>query len=97
MDRHTLKQLRGAKDLVQDTIEATVTAIAETHADIARVPYAALRWAGLRGSLVDGIEDFQGALTDGVYQAVLVANRLAGAAASAALDRLEERESPTVQ
>ncbi len=94
MDRHTLKQVRGAKDLVQDAVEATVTAIAETHADIARVPYAALRWAGVCGSLVDGIEGFQATVTAGVYQAIRGANRLAGAAAGAALDRLEERESP---
>ncbi len=92
MDDDSFRQARGVIDLAEDGIEALVTAIAEAHADVARGPYAALRWAGLRGELIDGIEGFQEAITAGVYQAILQANRVAGAAARTMLERRREKQ-----
>ena len=37
-----MRQILGMKDLIEDTIEATVIAIAKAHQDIARLPYAVL-------------------------------------------------------
>ena len=80
MEHHLLRQIRGAKDLAQDAVAATTTAIAEAHHDIARKPYAVL----------NRIEQMQLAITGGVYQAIHAVNRLAGSAATRVLDRFEE-------
>lgn len=42
MEHHIMRQLRGAKDLTQDAVAATVNALAEAHQDIAHAPYAVL-------------------------------------------------------
>ena len=89
MEHHVLRQLRGAKDLAQDAVAATVHAVAEAHHDIARVPYAVLGRIPVVGEPARAIEQVQQAITSSVYEAILAVNRLAGSAATCVLDRLE--------
>lgn len=90
MEHHLLRQIRGAKDLAQDAVAATTTAIAEAHHDIARKPYAVLNRIPVVAAPARAVEQMQLAITGGVYQAIHAVNRLAGSAATRILDRFEE-------
>lgn len=85
----TIGQLRGAVDLAQDAVEATVNAVAEAHQDIARVPYAVLSRIPVVAEPAQAIEQVQLAITSGVYDAIRGVNRLAGSAATCLLDWIE--------
>lgn len=87
MEQHVVLQLHGAKDLVQDAVEATVNAVAEAHRDIARTPYAVLGRIPVVAGPARAIEQVQVAITDGVYAAIHGVNRLAGSTATRLLDR----------
>lgn len=90
MEDHVLRQLRGAKDLAQDAVAATTTAVAEAHHDIARKSYAVLGQIPVVAEPARAIEQVQLEITDGVYQAIHAVNRLAGSAATRILDCVEE-------
>lgn len=89
MEPHVLRQLRGAKDLVQDGVEATATAVAEAHQEIAHMPYAVLGRIPMVAGPACAIEQVQCTITDGVYATIHAVNRLAGAAATCLLDRIK--------
>lgn len=89
MEPHVLRQMRGAVDLAQEAVAATVDAIAEAHLDIARTPYAVLGRIPVVAESARSIEQAQYAITIGVYGAIRGANRIVGSAATCILDRLE--------
>ena len=90
MDRHMLRQARGAVDLIKDTIDATVGRVEETHQAIVRPPYNLLARVNCIAAPVRGIEQAQLTITVGVYRAIRIVNQTAGSAAVALLDRIEE-------
>jgi hypothetical protein len=89
MSQTSLKQLRGAKDLIHDAVAAGVDASEQVHLAIARKPYAALAQIEVLAGPVQVIEQTQLALTCGIYQAIRIVNRFASAAAGRVLDQLE--------
>lgn len=86
------RQLRGAKDLAQDAVAATVHAVAEAHQDIARVPYVVLAHIPVVAEPSKSIEQVQGWITAHVYNTILAVNQKAGAAVDRVLDCLEQRD-----
>ncbi|MBK9713963.1 MAG: hypothetical protein IPO81_22070 [Kouleothrix sp.] len=94
MDQQKLRQLRGANDLLQETVEAATVAIAETHRSMMRGPYALLRCFPAIAAPAAAIEQVQLALTDSVYGTIRAVNRMAGAVATQLLDRLADPEPP---
>jgi len=91
MEQHATRigQLRGAVDLAQDAVEATVNAVAEAHQEIARVPYAVLGRIPVVAEPALAIEQIHLALTGSVYAAIHGVNRLTGSAANCLLDQVE--------
>ena len=91
MEHHVSRfgQLRGAKDLAQDAVAATVDEVAKAHLDIARAPYAVLGLIPIVAEPARAIEQVQSTITDGVYVAIHAVNRLAGSAATSLLDRIK--------
>ena len=89
MARLTIEQMRGAKDLLQDAVEATVNVTAQAHRSLARRPYAVLVRIGAIAVPVRAVERIQSTITDAVYLAILSATRIGGAAASGVLDCVE--------
>jgi len=90
MNQQTLRKLHGLNDLTRETIDAMVVAIAKTHRDIARRPYALLEQVDVIAVPVQAIEHVQQAVTDGVYQAIRAVNYTVGSVVAHVLDRLEE-------
>lgn len=88
----SIQQLRGLKDLIQETVEAGVNAIEETHQAIARKPFAILEKIPIIALPARAVEQVQRTVTGGVYQSIRVVNRIAGAVATRILDRLEGQE-----
>ena len=95
MARLSLPQIRGAKDLIQEAVEAGVTATEQTHLAIARKPYALLAKIDAIAGPVQVVELIQQTITGGVYYALRVANRLTGAIATQVIDRLDATEDRT--
>lgn len=93
MDPQTLRQIRGAKDLLQDAVEAAAIAIADAHKTMTRKPYTLLARVTPITAPVRAIEQAHLQMTDGVYFAIRLGNRLAGLLAGFALDRLEAKVS----
>jgi hypothetical protein len=89
MEQHVLRQIRGAKDLAQEAVAATVDAVAEAHLDIARVPYAVMERIPGIAEPAHAIGQVQHTVITGVYAAIREVNRMAGSAATCVLDRLE--------
>lgn len=90
MDQHNLRQLRGLKDLVQETVDDAVGAIADVHREMARRPYALMSHLPLIGRPAREIERVQHDIIDGIYGSIRAVNAVVGKAASYTLDRLEE-------
>lgn len=91
MEPRTLRQLRGAKDLLEDAVEAAAVAIGDTQKAMTRKPYALLARITPIAAPVRAIEQAHLQMTDGVYFAIRLGNRLAGVMAGLALDRLEAK------
>jgi hypothetical protein len=91
MEHHVSRfgQLRGAKDLAQDAVAATVDEVAKAHTEIARASYAVLAWFPVVAESASAIAQVQLTITSGVYDAIRAVNRLAGDAANRLLDRIE--------
>ena len=91
MEHHVSRfgQLRGAKDLAQDAVAATVDEVAKAHLDIASAAYAVLGWFPIVAEPASAIGQVQLTITGGVYDAIRGINRLAGDAADGLLDRIE--------
>ncbi|NWG20039.1 MAG: hypothetical protein HXY39_06890 [Chloroflexi bacterium] len=79
MDEHTLRQLHGANDLLEETIGMVIPRIAAIHRSIARQPFAILTRIPPIAAPVRSIECIQRAITDGVYLTILEVNAAAGA------------------
>ena len=90
MEQTTLRQLHGAADLIVETVDATVVAIAAAHQDITCQPYALLALIPAIAIPAHAIGQVQLAITDHVYHTIRAVNRLAGAAAMQALDQLHK-------
>ena len=95
MAKLSLLQLRGAKDLIQEAVEAGVTATEQLHLAIARKPYALLARVDVIAGPVQAVELIQQTITGGVYRAIRVANRMTGAIATQIIDRLDATENRT--
>lgn len=93
MDQRTIRQLRGASDLVGETVAATVTLVAQTHRTMARQPYALLSQIPVIGRPARLIEQFQNSIMEQVYSSILSVNHLASTISTAACDHLEQRAS----
>lgn len=95
MAKLPVQQIRGAKDLIQDAVEAGVTATEQVHQAIARKPYALLAKIDAIAGPVQAVEHIQQTITGGVYRAIRTANKLTGAIATHVIDRLDVEKSRT--
>ncbi len=91
MDRETVRRIRGAKDLGEEAIDGLVVRIQDVHHAYGRVPFAVLERIPVVAGPAKGIKQVQQEITDGVYGAIRVSNRLIGLAASCVLDKIDER------
>lgn len=89
MERQTLRQLRGAIDLVTDGVDKIVKEIEVAHQTLARRPYALLARIGPIAQPVRGIEQVQMVITAGAYGAIYTTNRVVGGVAASVLDQFE--------
>ncbi len=91
MTKLSIQQIRGIKDLIQDTVDAGVKETARVHQAIARQPYALLEKLNLITVPVRAVERAQEAITAGIYQSIRAVNQIAGGLATQVIDRLEAR------
>jgi hypothetical protein len=89
MEPDTLRQLRGAKDLLEDAIEAAAVSIGDAQKKMTRFPYRMLAGIEPIAVPVRAIEEAHLRITDSVYFSIRLGNRLVGLAAGFALDRFE--------
>lgn len=89
MEPQTLRQLRGAIDLVTEVVDATVKEIEAAHQTLARRPYALLARIGPIAQPVRGIEQVQTMITTGAYGAIYATTRVVGGVAASVLDKFE--------
>ncbi|MEE4377970.1 MAG: hypothetical protein V2J55_10750 [Candidatus Competibacteraceae bacterium] len=97
MARFSIQQVRGLKDLIQETVEAGTNAAEQVHQSIAKQPYAVLKRIPLIAPPARIIERCQHALTSGIYQSIRVVNQVSGSLATKALDHLEEKPEASGQ
>lgn len=89
MELETLRKIRGAKDLVEEVIDAAALQIGEAQRAMTRKPYALLALVPPLATPVRAIEEAHLYAVDGAYFAIRLGNRLFGLIAGLALDRLE--------
>jgi hypothetical protein len=89
MERRTLRQIRGAKELVEETVDAAALAINEVQRTMTRMPYALLARIGPIAVPVQAIEQAHLKIADSVYFSIRVGNRLVGNVAGFVLDQLD--------
>ena len=89
MEPRTLRQIRGAKELVEETVDAAALAVNEVQRTMTRLPYAMLARIGLIAAPVQAIEQAHLKIADSVYFSIRVGNRLVGNMAGFVLDQLE--------
>ena len=94
MKKIPIKELRGAKDLLHEAVQAGVNASEKVQRDIARKPYALLGKIRPIAAPVKVIEQTQTLITDKVYQAIRGVTKLSHFAASTALDGVELLQGP---
>jgi hypothetical protein len=92
MERQSLRQIRGATELITDAVESTTNATAKTHVAIAAGAYGVLAQVRFIARPVQMIQQAQSTITTGVYHVILTANRIARVASAHALDRLEAKD-----
>lgn len=90
MNPETLRQMRGAKDLLEDAVEALAVSVADAQRKMTRQPYALLARIEPIAAPVRAIEEAHLRITDGVYFSIRLGNRLVGIVAGFALDRIED-------
>lgn len=91
MKKPNIKQLRGAKDLLQEAVEAGVNATEKVHHAIAKKPYAVLGSLPVIAVPVRHIETVQTTITTGVYRAIRAVNKTSGTLATHLIDRLDDK------
>ena len=91
MDEHTLRQLRGAKDLAHDAVDAAVTAVEKAQRGVVHRTYSIVAAVSHLGRPVHAVESVQQTIARGIYGSVRLGNHATTAAASLALDCLESR------
>lgn len=89
MERQTLRQIRGAKELVEETVDSAALAINEVQRKMTRMPYALLARIGPIAAPVKAIERAHLKIADSVYFSIRVGNRLIGNMAGFVLDQLD--------
>lgn len=89
MQPETLRHLRGAKDLLEEAIEAAAVSIGGAQMQMTRQPYRLLAQIQPIAAPVRAIEEAHLRITDGVYYSIRLGNRLFGMVAGYALDRIE--------
>ncbi len=87
MDSETLAQLRGAKDLIQEGVDAGAVAVADIQRELAHRVYAILTRVPVIGLPAQGIAAIQQTITDGVYGSIRGVNHGLGSVADCALNR----------
>lgn len=90
MNPETLRQIRGAKDLLEDAVEALAVSVGDAHRKITRQPYALLARIEPIAAPVRAIEEVHLKITDSVYFSIRLGNRLVGVVAGFALDRIDD-------
>jgi hypothetical protein len=91
MELDTVRQIRGAKELVEEAIDAATLRMGEAQRVVTSKPYAVLAAVPPIAGSVRAIEEAHLHIVDGAYFAIRLGNRLAGLMAGYALDRLEEQ------
>lgn len=91
MNPETLRQLRGAKDLLEEAIEAAAVKLCDAQKKMTRQPYRLIALVEPVAVPVRTIEEVHLRITDGVYYSIRLGNRLVGMAAGFALDRFDRR------
>lgn len=91
MNEVSVRQLRGAKDLVEDAVDVAALAIGDVQRKMTQAPYALLAAVAPIARPVRAIERVHLRITDSVYFSLRLGNRLAGTLAGLALDQLEAR------
>lgn len=89
MEPRTLRQIRGAKDLVEETVDAATLAINEVQRTLTRMPYALLARARPIATPVRAIEQTHLKIADSIFFSIRVGNRLVGNIAGFLLDQLD--------
>lgn len=92
MDAKTLRQLRGAKDLAEETIDAATLAISEVQRTMTRLPYGLLARFRPLAAPVRAVEQAHLKIADSVYFSIRVGNRLVGNAAGFVLDQFDAHQ-----
>ncbi len=87
MEPQTVRQLRGAIDLMTEAVDATTREIEVAHKTLAHWPYAVLAQFRPIARPVRGIEQVQTMMTAGVYGAIYATNRVARGVAASVLDQ----------
>lgn len=88
-----VREIEGAKDLLQDAVEASVIAVADVHIDLAQRTYDLLAQVPPLEAPVRAVERVHLGLTRGVYTTILAANWLVGALADEVIQRLADQEA----
>lgn len=91
MSQVPVREIEGAKDLLQDAVEAGVIAVADVHLTLAQQTYDLLAQVPPIAAPVRAIECVHMGLARGVYTVILAANWLMGALADTAIERLAEQ------
>ena len=90
MNRTTIVQLRGAKDLIEDAVLAGTDAAQRLQLSLTRQPYAVLETIAPIAAPVRAVEQVQAAITLGVYGTIRSVTRATAAVAGRALDLAEQ-------
>ena len=90
MNRKTIAQLRGAKDLLEDAVLAGTDAAQRLQLSLARQPYAVLETIAPIAAPVRTVEQVQAAITLGVYGTIRSVTRATAAVAGRVLDLAEQ-------
>lgn len=90
-----LKQLRGLKDLVRDTMQHGTTAVEKVHLETARRPFSVLESIAGLSEPVKGIHQVHDAVVATTYGAVRAVAQVVDKALDVALDALDDESAPT--
>ncbi len=91
MDRETVKQMRGAADLLENGVEAAVASIEKAQRGVVHRTYTIVAALSHLGAPVRAVESLQQTITDGIYGGIRLGNHAVGAATSLALDCVDAR------
>ena len=89
MEAKTLRQIRGAKDLAEETVDAAALAINEVQRAMTRLPYGLLARIRPISAPVKAVEQAHLKIADSVYFSIRVGNRLVGNVTGFVLDQLD--------